>query len=324
MRPAHVFVSAFCAVCLIVAGSNGALSQCVLPNQLTNGQTADATQVMANFNALAACINNGGPGGSANAIQYNAGSATFGGVGPLNDGQVVVGATGGTPQATGLSAGSGISITNGPGSVTISATGAGAVSPFYDPASIPITTPTASSFTVQNGTGSTGTLTNMVSRGMTLTVPTGSPYVDTAIEQAVPSSSAFTVTALVYPASYMSGAWFWGLAVKDVSGKYVGLGFSSTTKVAYYTFSNISTVNTFSSTTSILNGQNPVWLRLQLTGGNFVFTFSFDGEHFNPGSTVSATAYLSSSLSTVGFIVDNNNTGKDIVLDVLSWTSVTP
>src|SRR6185312_10883708 len=31
--------------------------QCTVPNALTNGTTADATQVMANFNALLSCIN---------------------------------------------------------------------------------------------------------------------------------------------------------------------------------------------------------------------------------------------------------------------------
>jgi hypothetical protein len=34
-------------------------AQCALPNQLTNGQPTDATQVMANFNALANCKNLG-------------------------------------------------------------------------------------------------------------------------------------------------------------------------------------------------------------------------------------------------------------------------
>jgi hypothetical protein len=37
--------------------ATGAAAQCTLPIQLTNGQTADATQVMANFTALANCIN---------------------------------------------------------------------------------------------------------------------------------------------------------------------------------------------------------------------------------------------------------------------------
>src|SRR5258708_14572000 len=64
------------------------------------------------------------PGGSTNAIQYNAGSGNFGGVGPLTDGQFIIGSTGNAPQAQTLTAGTGIAITNAPGSVTIAATGA--------------------------------------------------------------------------------------------------------------------------------------------------------------------------------------------------------
>lgn len=109
---------------ILLIGSQGALAQCTLPNQLTNGQTADATQVMANFNALVACLSNA-PAGAANALQFNAGSGAFGGVGPLNNGQIVVGVTGGAPAAASLTAGTGISIAGGPGSITISATGGG-------------------------------------------------------------------------------------------------------------------------------------------------------------------------------------------------------
>ena len=38
-------------------GADEARAACVIPNQLTNGQTADASQVMTNFNAVAACAN---------------------------------------------------------------------------------------------------------------------------------------------------------------------------------------------------------------------------------------------------------------------------
>jgi hypothetical protein len=46
-------------------------------------------------------------------------------VGPLTNGQVVVGSTGATPVAATLTAGTGISISNGAGSITINATGSG-------------------------------------------------------------------------------------------------------------------------------------------------------------------------------------------------------
>ena len=46
-------------------------------------------------------------------------------LGPLTNGQVVIGSTGNDPVATTLSAGTGVGITNGAGSITINATGAG-------------------------------------------------------------------------------------------------------------------------------------------------------------------------------------------------------
>lgn len=41
----------------------------------------------------------------------------------LNDGQILIGYTGSSPVATNITAGSGISVTNGPGSLTISSSG---------------------------------------------------------------------------------------------------------------------------------------------------------------------------------------------------------
>lgn len=102
---------------------------CVMPNQLTNGQVTDANQVMANFNALVDCLG-AAPGGSVNALQVNTGGA-FGGVGPLTNGQLLIGSTGNPPQAATLTAGTGIAITTTPGGITVAATGGGGAT--YDP-----------------------------------------------------------------------------------------------------------------------------------------------------------------------------------------------
>src|SRR5262249_54731638 len=126
--------------------------QCALPYQLTNGQTADATQVMANYNALVNCLAAAAPAGSTNALQTNGGNGTFGSVGPLTNGQDVIGSTGNAPQAATLMAGPGITITNAPGSVTVSA-GGGSASGLYNQVMSP--TPTSAS---------TG-LTNWLNRG---------------------------------------------------------------------------------------------------------------------------------------------------------------
>src|SRR5690348_8074680 len=109
------------ALAALLVGSGVAQAQCALPYTINNGDNADASKLMANFNALVSCMS---PGGSANAVQYNAGSGTFGGTGPLANGQLVIGSTGNAPQAGTLTAGTGIAITNQPGAITITASGA--------------------------------------------------------------------------------------------------------------------------------------------------------------------------------------------------------
>jgi hypothetical protein len=58
------------------------------------------------------------PGGSSKAIQYN-NSGSFGGIGPLTNGQLIIGSTGATSVAASLTApAAGITITGGAGSIT--------------------------------------------------------------------------------------------------------------------------------------------------------------------------------------------------------------
>jgi hypothetical protein len=128
-----------------VLSGDAAMAACTVPYTLTNGTTADATQVMANINSVASCVN-GAPAGSTEAVQFNAGSGAFGGVGPLTNGQLVIGSTGAGPQAATLTAGTGITITNAAGAITISATGSGGVAPTVRGTGMQAST--AASFTV--------------------------------------------------------------------------------------------------------------------------------------------------------------------------------
>jgi hypothetical protein len=57
------------------------------------------------------------------AIIITQGSGAFTTVGPLTNGQTLIGVTGGVPIASTLTAGTGIAITNGSGTITIAATG---------------------------------------------------------------------------------------------------------------------------------------------------------------------------------------------------------
>jgi hypothetical protein len=66
-----------------------------------------------------------GTGTAANAFSYWSGSSSLGSTAAATDGQLLIGRTGNTPQAATLTAGSGVTITNGAGSITIAASGGG-------------------------------------------------------------------------------------------------------------------------------------------------------------------------------------------------------
>lgn len=58
MQRKNILTSILTTACVALSTLGAAEAQCpALPYQLTNGQTADATQVMANFNAVINCIN---------------------------------------------------------------------------------------------------------------------------------------------------------------------------------------------------------------------------------------------------------------------------
>src|SRR6266702_2979652 len=66
---------------LLVLGSSALAQTCTVPNTLTNGANADATQVMANFNALLSCVNSvSAPRGYLNGLTLSTtgSSASFG------------------------------------------------------------------------------------------------------------------------------------------------------------------------------------------------------------------------------------------------------
>lgn len=55
MRRLGILLGSAAVSFLVMSAVSAAKAACTLPNQLTNGQATDATQVMANFNSAAAC-----------------------------------------------------------------------------------------------------------------------------------------------------------------------------------------------------------------------------------------------------------------------------
>jgi len=101
---------------VLTTGATGIPSlSTTLPNGLAMGTPASLT--LTNADGLPLSGLDVGTN-SAMMVTNSSGAATT--VGPMTDGQIVVGATGSTPVATTITAGGNITVTNGPGTITLS------------------------------------------------------------------------------------------------------------------------------------------------------------------------------------------------------------
>lgn len=305
-----------------------------LPYTFTNGQTADASQVMGDLNAIQVCIGNNGivsAGAAGQVATYGAIGSTVSGASLSSVLDASVSSTQGTilyRNATGWAAllpgtTGQVLVTGGP-SANPSWGSGGQASPFYST----LTTPLASAFTLVPAPGITATLADLASgRGPTMNITGTGGESMASMERAVLSQTAFTVTTCIYLAGSLDGNWFVGIGIKDSTGKYDALGWRNAGGGAgvysEFTFSDIGHSSGFTNSFGVFNATGPTWLKLQLTGGNFVLSASHDGETWETVKTISATHYLGATLSTAGIIVDNNS-ARHFIVDDLSWSQSTP
>jgi hypothetical protein len=301
-----------------LAATTAARAQCVLPHALTNGQPADATQVMANYNALLACLT---PGGSTNAIQYNAGSGNLGGVGPLTDGQLIIGSTGNAPQAQTLTAGSGISITNAPGSVTIATTGL----PTGLYRQVMSVTPTSASTGLANWLNQGTSVVSDSPVGLTIDAPGTGTTLSLVGRYGPAPTPPYTIKALLtatrntnsYNGVYFG--WYDGTAklhiiqYQSVNGGASAIGVGRWSSATTYVTGDFQSANNAFS--------QPIWFQIQDDGTTVSFGFSQDGANFLPVYSVAkASGYLGASgYSNLVFLVDPRGTSRTFGT-VLSWT----
>lgn len=274
--------------------SSPSFALCTLPYQIANGQPADATQLMANLNALSNCIGNVA-GGNQNSIQYKDANGGFSGVGPLTNGQIIVGSTGNAPQAANITAGSGISIGNSPGNVTISATGGATILREFGPYAPPL----VSTFTFIDSAGQTSpSISNISNTGLAYSAPvtsgsTAFPGVYRPVPQSVPWTITIRYKYMLANASYPS----FGLVIKDDAGKMLAQVPENSAIIVKRQNSNTSyNSNVYGLT--VYDG--PQWSRVTFDGSNISFSISWDGQNWINTYSEAANAFLSGNLQWVG------------------------
>ena len=267
---------------------------------------------MANFNAISSCIASVGlPGGAPNALQYNAGGGNLGGIGPLSNGQLVIGVTGGPPQATTLTAGPGITITNSAGAIAISGSGGG-----------PYTAPTAANFVWGNQPA--GTTATDTSTGLAMFEPPQSgdnvvSFWDINGYPTSPSSAAPFVATLGFRGSMFRTAYQRvGLVIGDNTGKLIDVELGNDNGSYYYV------INYWSSNTSMQNysvhayyppAGEGIFVRIKDDGTNLQFGIGNDLNAIVMVDTVSRTAFLTSGPNKIGLFEDwpdNNHFGAPL------------
>lgn len=204
-------------------------------------------------------------------------------------------------------------------------TWASPVSPFW---SSPPAPPTAASFTLTTGTSVTASLTD-TTRGTYLS-NAGTNAERVALMERSPPGSTWVMTALISDLISWRNYIGYGLFAKDNTGKIHIPGciqHDSGNGNLKRRDMRLTNINTFSSQITGLDyiaGTRPLWFRLTLNSTNFVAENSVDGEVWTNPYTVSKTAFLGSTISTVGIFMNANvqSTSQTEYLHLMSFTLV--
>ncbi|AJC83313.1 hypothetical protein IE4803_PD00109 (plasmid) [Rhizobium etli bv. phaseoli str. IE4803] len=306
-----------------IVGAGEAMAECALPYNLQNGDPPDATKVMANYNALVACMTSLAPAGEAYSVQTKAADGQFGSIPALTNGQLLIGSTNNPPQPQQLTAGSGISIANGAGQIAISASphvGTDGNGLYHQVLS---ETPSATSTGLSNwlNQGTSGVIDSSVGISMTAQ---NSGTANNISARTVPSPTPpYKITALI------------GATRSSTAYNGIGIGwFNGTDRLHLFASTTISgglpkfEVSKWNSATSYSGGDfqtnsngysQPFWMQIADDGSTVSVGISQDGANFlQLFSTAKSTGWLGASgYSNVVFFI--NPQGGLTTGTLMSW-----
>lgn len=309
-----------------------ALADCAIPNQIENGQAADSTPVNGNFSALGSCVTAASPAGEANSVQLKSPNGGLAGSSPLQNGQLLIGATGGAPQAANISAGQGVTVQSAPGGITVSASGGTPVDPGIDWLNTSaVIRPSSGSFALKTSTvpPTTAAIVPTV-RGFAITAASSPANTAMVAETNAPNGpwQATMLTAYSGPLSSYSVP---AIVVRDsVNNRAVEFGIGGST--TSYRFSYMKSVggsgfDRFIGTTvsfqelGLPPPAEPLWSRLTYDGTSLIWAFSRDGEFFVDAYSAAAEESLT-HLDKVGpgvLFVESALPALPVAYHVLSW-----
>jgi hypothetical protein len=321
-------------VCLIFFGGlTAAKAQCALPYTLTNGANADATQVMANYNALVTCLGNNGSvnSGTAGQVGY------YGATGNAISGQSLsnfLDATFGSAQGSVLYRGASAWSALGPGLAgqVLSSGGSGANPiwsstaatlgpvPFFGATSANWTRPAGSAFTWVNQ--SSATYTDNTGGGPLVMSKSPSSGDNLSLLCVAAPAAPFTYTAMATSPGFGSQDYGgYGLALYDSgSGKITTMGIGQ----SYATILHWSSTTSYASTLKDLPwAANLMWFRITNTGTTLNYYISVDDIAWMQFGSESVTAFMPAITNVCWGVNTNDNQSSNLQLfnELWEWTS---